>query len=91
MTIGQILKSRNFSQVAEVRPDGKNRVPLKQAKPAGMYRIYRNSEGQIILDPVVTIPASEAWLFDNKSALAAVRKGLKESADGDLVLRQVGG
>ena len=34
----------------------------------GSYRIYRNSFGQIILDPMVTIPAYEAWLFKNNEA-----------------------
>ena len=85
MTIGQILKSKVFSQVAEVKPDGKNRVLLKKIKASGMYRIYENPQGQLILDPVVTLPASEAWLFADRAALASVRKGLQESAEGKLV------
>lgn len=88
MTISQIVKAKDFAQVAEVRSDGKKRVMLKRVKKSSaMYRVYENSQGQLLLDPVVTIPASEAWLFDdaNKDALAAVRKGLEESAAGKLV------
>lgn len=86
MTYSQILRAQDFSVVAEVRADDKRRVPLKRARHAGrMYRVYENSLGQIILDPVVTIPASEAWLFDNKPALSSVRKGLKESGEGKVV------
>lgn len=85
MTIAQILKSKEFSQVAEVRADAKNRLLMKKVKISGMYRIYKNDQGQLILDPVVTIPASEAWLFADNAALASVREGLRESAGGKLV------
>jgi hypothetical protein len=85
MTIAQILKSKEFSQVAEVRADAKNRLPMKKVRVSGMYRIYTNIQGQFILDPVVTIPASEAWLFEDKAALASVREGLRESSEGKLV------
>ena len=85
MTIAQILKSKDFSQVAEVRADEKHRLTLKKVKVSGMYRIYKNVQGQMILDPVVTIPSAEAWLFEDKAALASVRKGLRESSEGKLV------
>ena len=86
MTYAQIVKAEDFSVVAEVRTDEKRRVGLKRVKRAGkMYRVYENSLGQLILDPVVTIPASEAWLFKNKKALASVRQGLKEAGEGKLV------
>ena len=46
------------------------------------YAIYHNSIGQIVLDPQVTIPASELWLFENKDALALVQRGLSDAAKG---------
>ena len=67
-----------------MKPDAKKRVVL----PKGLvvegitYHIYSNSIGQIILDPQVTIPASEAWLFNNPDALASVRRGLSDAAQG---------
>ena len=88
MTPSQILKSQDFTAVAEVRPDEKKRLLLTKVKKTGkMYRIFENSLGQIILDPVVTIPESELWLFKNKEAAASVRKGLKEAGEGKLVKR----
>ena len=85
MTPTQIIKSQDFTEVAEVRPDDKKRLLLKKVKKAGtMYRIFENSLGQIILDPVVTIPQSEAWLYRNKEAIGSVRKGLKEAGEGKL-------
>jgi hypothetical protein len=46
---------------------------------ARLYRVYENTLGQIILDPMETIPAHEAWLFKNKKAHASVLTGLDEA------------
>ena len=80
-----IIKDEEFIRVAEsVKPDAKKRVVL----PKGLvtegitYHIYSNNDGQIVLDPQVTIPASEAWLFNNPDALASVRRGLSDAAQG---------
>jgi len=37
-----------------------------------------------MIDPekIISIPESERWLFENPEALAAVKQGLKESAEG---------
>lgn len=84
-----ILKGKEFSMVAETHTDEKKRLILKKIKnPSTMYRIYENSQGQIILDPVVTIPASEAWLYKNTEALSSVRRGLREAAEGRLMSRR---
>jgi hypothetical protein len=80
-----IIKDTDFQRVAEgVKPDAKKRVvlPRGQVQEGVTYHIYTNSLGQIVLDPQVTIPASEAWLFKNPKALAAVRRGLNDAAEG---------
>ena len=46
------------------------------------YHIYENSLGQIVLDPQVSIPASEAWLYQNPEALAWVKRGLRDAKEG---------
>jgi hypothetical protein len=70
----------------DVRPDAKKRVTLGKALSEldddVRFDVYRNESGQIVLDPQVSIPASEAWLYRNPEALAAVRKGLQDSAEG---------
>lgn len=81
----QILHGTDFKEVAEVRPDEKHRITLKKIKHAEkVYRIYENGIGQIILDPMLLVPASEMWLHENKDAIASVRKGLEEAAEGQL-------
>lgn len=80
-----IIKDSNFIKVADnVKPDSKNRVIIRKAlmQEGITYHIYANSTGQIILDPQVSIPASEYWLFANQDALASVKRGLADAAQG---------
>jgi hypothetical protein len=73
----------------DVRPDAKKRLTLGKAL-AGLdedtrFDVYRSETGQIVLDPQVSIPASEAWLYRNPDAIAAVRRGLQDAAEGKTV------
>jgi hypothetical protein len=80
-----IIRDADFEKVADsVKPDAKKRIVLQkvQINEGVSYHIYSNSLGQIVLDPQVTIPASEAWLFNNPKALASVRRGLSDAARG---------
>ena len=80
-----IIRDTNFEKLADsVKPDAKRRVVLQkvQIQEGVSYHIYSNSIGQIVLDPQVTIPASEVWLFNNPKALASVRRGLSDAAKG---------
>jgi hypothetical protein len=88
--MGTIIKDEKLTKIADsVKPDAKRRVYLpKVLLSEGIsYHIYANSLGQIVLDPQITIPASEAWLFENKTALASVDKGISESANGQVTNR----
>ena len=74
-----------FTRIAKaVKPDAKKRVVLPKSlvREDISYHIYSNSLGQIVLDPQITIPASEAWLFNNPEALASIRQGLADAAHG---------
>lgn len=80
-----IIKDAKLIKIAEsVRPDAKKRVVLPKAlvQEGVIYHIYSNSAGQIVLDPQVTVPASEAWLYNNSEALASVRRGLDDASHG---------
>ena len=73
----------------DVRPDARRRVTLGKALEGldadAAFAIYRDELGRIILDPQVSIPAREVWLFRNAKALAMVRRGLQDAADGKTV------
>jgi hypothetical protein len=85
-----VIKDQVFEKIADsVKPDAKKRVVLQhvQMQEGITYHIYKNSLEQIVLDPQVTIPASELWVFDNKDVLAAIDEGMAESAKGHLIER----
>mgnify|MGYP001576989582 CR=1 FL=1 len=87
VTKKEILKDVEFQEIAEVKADSKNRIALGKGVSikAHFYKIYQNSIGQIVLDPQITIPAHEAWLFKNKEAASLVREGLKDAKHRRLV------
>ena len=89
MPTSAVLKSTDFQLISEfARPDAKKRLSLGEAlHDTTAYNIYRNPLGQLILDPVKTIPASEMWLYENAQALASVKQGLRETAEGKSVYR----
>jgi hypothetical protein len=66
-----------------VRPDAKGRITLgRVAEGVSSYSVSYDKNNRIILEPMVEIPANEKWLFNNKSALAQVKQGLKDAALG---------
>ena len=65
--------------------DDKNRLALgKLARKGEGYNVYVSDDGQILLDPIVTIPASERWVFDNPERIASIDRGLAQAAAGEL-------
>ena len=84
-----VIKNSDFELISEfAQPDAKKRLSLGEAVAgATAYNIYRNPLGQLILDPVKAVPASEMWLYENAEALASVKQGLRESAEGKSVER----
>jgi len=69
----------------DVRPDSRKRVALGRALDDigdASFNVYKDDEGRIILEPHISIPASEAWLFRNQKAIDSVRRGLEEAAGG---------
>ncbi len=80
-----ILKDSKLKKIpGNIKPDSKRRVvlPASLVPEDVVYQVYSNEAGQILLDPQVLIPASEAWLFRNPKALASVKRGLADAAEG---------
>ena len=87
MTKDELLKDGEFEELIETRVDTKHRVSLGKilGSEVSSFRVYRNAHGQIVLDPMVSIPAHEAWLFRNKRASALAQRGLEDAKQGRLV------
>lgn len=74
----------NFQVVKDVvHSDSRGRLTLGQVAKAKSYRVSVNEAGQILLDPVVSIPERELWLWQNHDTTASVQRGIQQSASGE--------
>ncbi|MBU4252152.1 MAG: hypothetical protein KKC39_00015 [Candidatus Omnitrophica bacterium] len=46
------------------------------------YKVFICKSGDLLLRPEVSIPSSEAWIYQNPQVIGRVRKGLQEAAEG---------
>ena len=65
------------------RADSRGRLTLGTVAKNKDYRIMLNDLGQILLDPIATIPEKEIWLWRNQSALESLKRGLEEAEAGE--------
>jgi len=83
MQTNTVRISDEFEEVDTRTVDDRNRLTLGELlKGSKRVRLYKNNRGEVLLQPVAEIPASELWLFQNKEALESVKKGLKDAAEG---------
>lgn len=59
--------------------DSKGRILLGSQYANVTFIVDDADPSQVILKPAVAIPAREAWLYQNETALDLVRKGLSEA------------
>ncbi len=73
-------------RMKNLKPDSKGRISLGAlSKGISSFSIRQEQNGRIILEPFIEIPANEKWLFDNKSALNKVKKGLEDAKNHKLI------
>lgn len=65
-----------------IRADARGRITVGNEVSEKQFRVMINDDGQILLDPVVVIPAREAWLFKNTQAAMSVLRGIEQSKAG---------
>lgn len=63
--------------------DSAGRLSLGRGRAGEQYKVDEANDGTITLTPMATIPKRELWLWQNAEALAAVREGLEQSANGE--------
>lgn len=83
MSAPAVIENADFELITEfAQPDAKKRLSLGEALGASTaYNVCRNALGQVFLDPVKAISASETWLYQNPEALESVKQGLRDSAE----------
>ncbi|MEL7085423.1 MAG: hypothetical protein AAGM36_13105 [Cyanobacteria bacterium J06597_1] len=62
--------------------DSKGRVTLGAQYAGQTVEIDDSDPSCILIKPVVMIPAREAWLYQNETALHRVREGLNDALQG---------
>lgn len=66
-----------------VKPDTKGRITLGHlADGISRFAMSIDEGNRIILEPFIEVAIKERWLFENKSALAQLKQGIKDSKDG---------
>lgn len=63
--------------------DSRKRISLSKLLPdlpVSSVRAYLQ-EDKIVLEPMIGIPAREAWLYQNETALNQVKEGLTEKGN----------
>jgi len=81
---GDLLKvDDEFQEIGTRTIDDRKRLTLGDLlKEFKRVKLYRNDRGELLLRPVVEVPASEAWLFENRKALESVLDGIRDAAEG---------
>ena len=73
----------------ETELDSKRRLTLGSAiKPPAdgvRYRVFANELGQILLDPVKSVPAYEAWIYEDPELIASIQRGIAQAEAGRVV------
>lgn len=72
--------------------DSKNRITLggrlkkliSKRINVEAYQIFIGKNGDILLRPTVSIPSSEAWVYNNPEVVGRVRRGIKEAREAKL-------
>lgn len=87
----EALEVRGEFMPVDTRPlDSKHRITLggrlyrllMSKMKIDSYQVFVGKGGDILLRPAVSIPSSEAWVYQNPEVIGKIRKGLEEAAEG---------
>jgi len=78
-------------QTNRVQMDTKYRICLggflskKEREQLSSFRVSRQEDGTIVLNPQVEIPAREHWIHSNPAALASLKRGIEDAKNQRIV------
>lgn len=64
--------------------DKRGRLTIGTVAKQKNYRVAINSLGQILLDPIVSVPQRESWLWQNQAASQSLKQGLIEASENKI-------
>jgi hypothetical protein len=65
--------------------DAKGRVVLGPQFANKMFRVSEQADGNVLLEPVVTVHEREVWFYKNPAVQAMVQVGIRQSRAGETV------
>ena len=65
--------------------DTSGRISIGKSRAGALYDVSFESDGRVVLTPMVAIPERELWLHRNPEAKAMVETGLAEMSRGETV------
>ena len=87
----EVVEIKEKFMPVDTRPlDSKHRITLggklhklmMSRMKIDSYQVFVGKSGDILLRPAVSIPSSEAWVYNNPEVIGKVRKGLREAGEG---------
>jgi hypothetical protein len=94
-TSGKVVKRDSVSGKVQVKSetksgtlkktsnsDAKGRVVLGPQFANKMFRVSEQADGNVLLEPVVTVHEREVWFYKNPEAQAMVQEGIRQSREG---------
>lgn len=75
---------KTFKPVTESVVDSRKRISLGKAGVAEdtRYAVSVSDDGDILLTPLVSIPAREQWLWDHPEVMASIDRGIADIEAG---------
>ena len=80
-----MVYSTTMKSVLTKQVDSKGRLTLGEAFANETVLVELHGEDEVIVRRARVIPARESWLYDNKAALASVRRGLQQATEHHFV------
>lgn len=82
-----IQVTESFTEVAVKSIDDRNRLSITEVtntifKGIKRFKIFQGANGDVLLRPLVEVPALELWLHQDKEARDLVDQGIRESGQG---------
>ena len=76
---------KEFRQVTETVVDSRKRISLGKAGVAEdtRYAVSVSDDGDILLTPLVSIPAREEWVWERPELIRSIREGIAQAARGE--------
>lgn len=78
------VDTRSFDSKHRITLGGRLYRLLISKMKIDSYKVFIGKGGDILLRPEVSIPSSEAWVYQNPEVIGKIRKGIEEAGEGKI-------